>query len=220
MFHTKLFVVLCCFITIVVFTPAVAQNGPQGVSKQQGTKSTEKVVKTDKSDQLDTQQTRNRIVGVSLDIGVPDGASIGVTLSPTLCWVKGTLSLTTNAATLGYRLGVTLDPVKWALGPSLTFEYGNYSMFNISSMVGTDIPSISYDYINLHGGLEIGNPKVFRFFIHAGPSWINVRSYGLQDFVVNKNKENKDVSISKLSDIKGLLVVLPTIKFGFCWMVF
>jgi hypothetical protein len=163
---------------------------------------------------------RTRLFGIQGDLGAPDGAALGLVVSPGLYWLKLVPSITTNGLGIGWRAGVTLDPVWFAIGPSLTFEYGRYKTLDLS-FTGKDLPDLTYEYVNLQGGLEIGSPNVFRFFIHAGPSWVWASTRDLPEWMKRQNVfEGTSTTLDSMSEVKAQAVILPTIKIGVRGMIY
>jgi hypothetical protein len=144
-------------------------------------------------------------IGGVVDIGVPDGIAVGVVAKPYINWARLNVSATYNGMAPGVRGGLTLDPIKFPIGLSLTGEVGHSFEGKLPSF---DMPSLSYTYENLHLGLEMGNRDSVRFFIHAGPTWMQATSGNLQSFVSPSDKSihfsNPDVSLR----------VMPTAKLG------
>lgn len=119
-----------------------------------------------------------RIFGFSADVGVPDGANLGLVILPTR-WLRLSIAGGTNSATFGGRAGIGLIPLGW--GPSLNFEVGRFgvgdvnqlirSTFEVPSWVEPYVQQIGYSYLNSHLGLDfrLGN---FMVLIHGGHSFI------------------------------------------------
>lgn len=153
------------------------------------------------------ESPRFKYVGMQMDLGVPDGAALGVVVRPKLNWLRLNVSGTYNAISPGIRGGLTLDPIKFPIAPTLTFEGGHSFR---GSIPGVDsVPDLSYSYVNLHGGLEFGSRDSWRFFIHAGPSWLSAQTYNFSDSI-----GNKDQSLT-VSDPNVSARVFPTAKLGF-----
>lgn len=149
----------------------------------------------------------HRSTGYQLDLGVPDGAGIGVVVRPTVDWLRLGLSLTYNGLAPGLRLGATLDPIDYPIVPTLTLEAG--TAFGGTVPILDKSPGIGYDYLNLHLGLEGGVRDVWRFFLHLGPTWINFRTSNYNQLLADK-----DQSIM-LSNPHGSAALFPCIKLGF-----
>jgi hypothetical protein len=128
-------------------------------------------------DKAVTSQPRTRYVGAQLDIGLPDGGAVGLVVRPFVKWARATVSYTFNGFSSGVRGGVTFDPIKFPIAPTLTFEGGQAFEARIDgSLLGFENDAfVRYSYANAHLGLELGNRDTFRFFIRAGASTIHAR---------------------------------------------
>jgi hypothetical protein len=126
-----------------------------------------------------TQPTkkRHRFLGAMVDFGPPDFLGAAMVGRP-LKWMRLHFGMVTNFAAPGIRGGVTFVPVNWYISPSVTIEGGRMfegnantitSAFGISSRA---LNSFGYDFMNLHGGVELGAPNRFLFFIHLGVSYM------------------------------------------------
>lgn len=151
---------------------------------------------------------RHRWVGMQFDVGAPDGVALGVVVRPYVNWARLNLSGTYNAIAPGIRGGVTLDPIKFPVAPTLTFEGGHAWEGNIPGG-GTSLPQVGYDYMNLHLGLEFGNRDHWRFFLQGGPSWLHVETSNFQA-VVGSN----DAGLV-IGNPTANVSVIPTGKLGF-----
>jgi len=121
---------------------------------------------------------RHRTFGMAMDVGVPDGAGLALVVRPRFDWLRFTAAFTHNGMAPGARIGMTLDPAAFPLGPTLTVEGGHSFAGTIPGMQGS--PSIGYDYANIHLGLEVGNRATFRFFLRGGASWLAVNAAHVQ----------------------------------------
>ncbi len=122
---------------------------------------------------------RHRTIGMTMDLGVPDGAALGVVVRPAFDWLRLGAAATHNGMAPGVRLGVTFDPVDFALAPTFTAEGGHYWAGTLPGV--SKAPSIGYDYANLHLGLEVGSRATFRFFLRGGVSWLDVSTAHFQN---------------------------------------
>lgn len=113
--------------------------------------------------------------GMFFDVGVPDGASVGLAYAPWY-WLTFNGGLTYNLIGFGLRAGAKLAPFDLWITPSLVLEGGHYfdgSPRGFSaSYLGDDserIPDrMSYTYGNAHIGVELGRP--FTFYLRGGLS--------------------------------------------------
>ncbi len=116
----------------------------------------------------------HRTFGMSMDVGVPDGAALGVVMRPRFDWLRLGAAVTHNGIAPGVRLGVTIDPIAFPIAPTLTIEGGHSWAGTVPMLQGS--PSIGYDYANFHLGIEVGNRASFRFFLRGGASWVDMSS--------------------------------------------
>ncbi|MDP9036191.1 MAG: hypothetical protein M3O50_15430 [Myxococcota bacterium] len=114
-----------------------------------------------------------------MDLGVPDGAALGLVVRPHFEWLRLGAAVTHNGMAAGGRLGVTLDPISFPIAPTFTAEGGHYWEGRLP-LVGNS-PSIGYNYANLHLGMEVGNRATFRFFLRGGVSWVDVSTAHFQN---------------------------------------
>ena len=123
-----------------------------------------------------------RLFGLATDVGLPDGANLGLVLRPA-AWVRLHGAVGTNSASLGFRGGATAIPHWfWHFGPSVTVEAGYCRVGDVNSVLRTffQIPSwmtdyaqqAGYTYYNVHLGLEFGRGNVTGF-LHAGGSYVD-----------------------------------------------
>lgn len=134
---------------------------------------------------LYVHKPRHRWVGLQFDVGAPDGAAAGLVLRPIpderYDWFRLVGSVTYNGlehVPPGVRGGLTFDPLRSPVAPTLTGEVGHAFAGTIYGVNGS--PTVSYDYVNVHLGLEFGNRNVWRFFLRGGVSWINLQTGNFQ----------------------------------------
>jgi hypothetical protein len=120
--------------------------------------------------------------GLTTDVGLPDGANLGLVLRPA-AWGRLHGTVGTNSASLGFRGGATVIPYWfWHFGPSVTFEAGYCRVGNVNSVLRTffQVPSwmkdyaqqAGYTYYNAHLGIEFGRGNITGF-IHGGGSYVD-----------------------------------------------
>lgn len=123
-----------------------------------------------------------RLIGVMTDLGVPDGANLGLVVRPA-AWLHLHAAGGTNSVSLGFRGGATAIPHWfWHFGPSLTVEAGYCRVGNVNQVLRTffQVPAWMKDYVqqagyayyNAHLGIEFGRGNVTGF-IHAGGSYVD-----------------------------------------------
>jgi hypothetical protein len=122
--------------------------------------------------------SHHRTFGMSMDVGVPDGAALGLVVRPHFDWLRIGAALTHNGIAPGLRLGVTVDPIAFPIAPTFTVEGGHYWQGTVPFV--QNATDVGYNYANFHVGLEIGNRSTFRFFIRGGASWLDVNTNNFQ----------------------------------------
>lgn len=142
-----------------------------------------------------------------VDLGIPDGLAVGPTFSPWNDWFRMNFAVTYNGLAPGFRVGATIDPLKAILSPTLTFE-GGYSLPGTIPALDNS-PSISYLYMNIHAGLDLGKQDRWRFFLHMGPSWISARGTYFNRFF---NPTDRSIVIGEPT---GTITILPAFKLGY-----
>ncbi len=148
-------------------------------------------------------------LGVGFDAGVPDGVALGAVTRPTVDWLRIELAASYNGLAPGGRIGVTLEPIPFLVEPTFTVEGGFAASGRIPTTSNT--PRLSYQYVNLHLGIEVGDPEKVRVFLHAGPSYVHISSGGFQDLV------GQDFTAA---DPTAKAWLVPTAKLGFVWTFF
>ena len=124
----------------------------------------------------------SRVLGFATDVGLPDGANLGLVLRPA-AWLRLHGAVGTNSASLGFRGGATAIPHWfWHFGPSLTVEAGYCRIGEVNSVLRTffQVPpwmtdyaqQAGYVYYNAHLGIEFGRGNVTGF-IHGGGSYVD-----------------------------------------------
>jgi hypothetical protein len=155
--------------------------------------------------------------GLSLDVGIPDGAVLAGVVRPA-DWVRLSLGLAYNAISPGVRVGATFTPFHFLITPSLTVEAGHFfvgdpgSKFNVlvgsSGTAAEDFQHITYDYGNLHLGMEIGGAR-FSGFLHVGMSYVHAQ---VHDFQAALQKNTSDPTLE--ADDPSLRFTVPSLKLG------
>jgi hypothetical protein len=138
--------------------------------------------------------------GMAMDLGVPDGAGLGLSVRP-VDWLRVGAAVTHNTMAPGARVGVTLDPMPTPVGITLTVEGGHYWSGTVPGIQG--VPSVAYNYANFHAGLEFGDRSSFRFFLHGGASWLGMSASASQS------------ALSGLSNLSYRGWMAPSAKLGF-----
>jgi hypothetical protein len=127
-------------------------------------------------------------LGPSVDIGVPSGLSIGITVHPFQDWLTVSPSLNWNYLSFGGRLSVKLDPMALAkrlpFGVFLDYQIG---FFEQGTIPGHSPTSLSYDYINAYGGLRFGRASSFHWNIELGASYLSAGTQNAQSLFTVSN---------------------------------
>jgi hypothetical protein len=137
---------------------------------------------------------RHRTFGMSMDLGVPDGAALGLVVRPRFDWLRIGAAVTHNGMAPGARLGVTFDPIDFGLVPTFTVEGGHYWEGTLPLVRNS--PAIGYNYANFHLGLEVGSRASFRFFLRGGVSWLDVSTAHFQNTMPSSSSSIGDPSYS------------------------
>lgn len=155
--------------------------------------------------------------GVSLDVGVPDGAVLAGVFQAA-DWVRLSLGAGYNAISPGVRLGATFTPWHFLVTPSLTVEAGHYFVGDSNStlhvLIGSngtaaqDFQHVSYDYANLQLGLEMGTATMAGF-LHVGASYVRGT---IHDFQTVLQQSANDPSIE--AGDPTLRFTSPSVKLG------
>jgi len=164
-------------------------------------------------------KTGGRVIGLGIDLGLPDGLNLGLMLLPS-DWLRLEASLGTNSASLGYRGGLSLVPVGW--GPSFTFELGHCNLaaptdtvrafFSVPKWVEPYVQQMGYTYFNAHLGFDMVYGRA-TMFIHGGYTYLMGTVRSPAPVVVDNNNtsvtfaEDGKVYAHTLSAKIGLIVM-------------
>jgi hypothetical protein len=154
-------------------------------------------------------------LGFGMSLGVPQGFGISFVVQPGVRWAEASVSFTDNVLSPGFAAGLKLDPVsavsRFPLGFVADVEGGFAGNGNIPGH-SADLPSVSYSYANLYGGLRIGRPDGFRFFLEMGPTYLNANTSNFQSVVGNKS-----TVIVGNPNVKGWVVPTASMGFSVVW---
>lgn len=152
---------------------------------------------------------RFRWVGLQFDVGVPDGASLGVAVRPAITWARLEAAYTYSLIASGIRGGITLDPVDTVVAPTITVEGGETfngelpgSWVNLSNN-----PRVNYQYVNVHLGLEFGRRDSWRFFLRGGATHVHAEATDLH--------AANDATTTTVDRLEANANVIGTAKLGF-----
>jgi hypothetical protein len=144
-----------------------------------------------------TPRAPHRTLGIGLDVGMPDGANLGLVLSPA-SWLRLGAAVGTNSASFGYRGGLALVPVGW--GPSLSLEAGHCNLaaptdliryfFSVPTWVKPYVQKLGYTYFNAHLGFDLvlGSTTLY---LHGGYTYLMGTVRATQSVVVDKTSNTK-----------------------------
>jgi hypothetical protein len=108
-----------------------------------------------------------RLVGVVLSVGLPGGIAGGVSIHPWTNLVRVELCLS-GALSFGFHAGATLDPFDWVVAPTLTLSGGYFGRADFPS--ATQPTRFETVYLSIQPGIEVGRRSRFRLFLRAGYS--------------------------------------------------
>jgi hypothetical protein len=167
----------------------------------------------------DSVETKPRLFGTLLDVGVPDGLMLGVALRP---WsiLRMDAAAGVNAVSLGVRAGMTLR-LPTRISPVLSVAGGHFFEGNANgvtrSVAGADYSplaqSVGYQFANLHTGVEFGLQKS-TFYVHGGMSYLHSKLHAANDALRATQSADPSVSIDVKRD-PTLTAWVPSIKIGF-----
>lgn len=153
-------------------------------------------------------------VGIQTDVGLPDGATLGVAVRP-IRPVRIGLAATTNGVGPGMRGGVTLK-IPIGVAPSVTGEVGWFPSTDgqwVAHKIDSDAPEsigvlerVGYRYWAVRGGLEFGNEHV-SLVVQAGMSELYSTLYRVEELL---GEESASVELEPLK----LRVLAPSARVG------
>lgn len=168
----KTTIALCmCLFVSPVFAKRLAPVSPEGSGWHNG-------------------KPNYNFIGFRSDIGVPDGLGFSLAYRFVKFW-QMEIGGTTTLVGAGVRVGTTMF-LPYYISPLINVEYGHQWVGDANKLVtlfGAPDPKVSllsnieYDYVNLHGGLQFGNPNWAMIFIHIGYSYVWGNTNGLQKFI-------------------------------------
>ena len=159
-------------------------------------------------------------VGLQLDGGAPDGLGASLVVRP-FSFLRLDAGATTDLAAPGIRGGFVLS-VPWYLSPAIAVHAGRQLPGDLNAVVQRFVPAasdsellrrFSYEYVDLHAGIEVGHPDWVMLTIHAGYSWFVTRTSGLPQFV-----SSQDPSLSVRGEAT-LHIWAPSAKVGLVFYV-
>lgn len=126
-------------------------------------------------------------LGVALDLGFPEGASLALAYRPTQA-LRIFAGPAWNYVSWGVLGGVALVPFRLAVAPTLSAEVGHYFRADLTHFVnessgapaGTEplFRRVGVTYAAAHIGAEIGTQRGLAFSIRAGLAYLVASSQG------------------------------------------
>jgi hypothetical protein len=155
-----------------------------------------------------------------LDVGVPDGAVLGVAYRPAF-WTRLEAGAGTNSISPGMRVGAAVIP--FTEGPSLTVEGGYYFEGDASAIVSQfaghshtrTAQQVGYQFVNFHVGLDFGS-RYSTFFLHGGMTYLHTILHDANDALGGQSVNSQgDVTTYTFNQDVNVNVWFPSFKLGF-----
>lgn len=125
--------------------------------------------------------------GLSVDAGVPEGASVSVMYRP-LPAVRVWAGPAWNYVGWGFQAGIAAVPWHFVLTPVFSAEAGHYFHTDVSFLASDakGIPEglkpllskMGYSYAAAHVGIELGSQRGLSLFVRAGLSYLSLSTKG------------------------------------------
>jgi hypothetical protein len=130
-------------------------------------------------------------LGGQVDLSVPSGAAVGLEARlPHVPWFKLGLS-GTYLLSPGIRGNLLIDPIKFPIAPVANVDVGH--QFPATVPVSGH-PTVDFSYLDLQGGLGLGNRDGFRFLLLGGMSYLFSGNVGnFQSLFANSSASNLTV---------------------------
>lgn len=167
--------------------------------------------------------------GVLFDTGFPDGFALSLAYRPHWAF-RLSAGGTYNLLGPGIRGGLSAVPFQTALTPSLSLDAGHVFSADMGTAVrlfANKIPeslqpllkSVSYDYVDLLVGLEMGSQRRFNFYIKAGVTWIWSTAHGTGTYQSTAGAGGTTVTTKWTATDPSVNPALPSIKLGFIYWI-
>jgi hypothetical protein len=167
-------------------------------------------------------------LGLMLDAGIPDGASISGVYRP-FSWLRTELGGSYNMISKGVRGGVSLIP--FGMGPSATLEAGHYfdgdangiarNFAGASFQDKGVLQRIGYDYANAHLGLDFGMRRVV-LFVHGGMSYIRANIHNANSAIpssVSGDASSSGSTTVSFNQDPKVRILAPSVKLGLIFYI-
>jgi hypothetical protein len=162
-----------------------------------------------------------RMLGLSLDAGLPNGASATLLYRP-LKFLRLGGGFLYNYIGYGALASVSIQPHYW-IAPSLSLEAGHYFDSNaldkvarftsVSDNVRPLLEQVGYTFVNAQVGLELGAPSTFVFFVRGGLSrvWLGINN---AQAAVQASSGTSGTQLSYVAN-PSVRLGIPCVKAGF-----
>jgi len=155
-------------------------------------------------------------LGVVVDAGFPQGASVGILVRPVPA-IRFWAGPAWNYIGLGLQGGIAVVPWHFALTPVLSVEAGRYFSSDVSFLASDSqgvppeiaplLEDVSYSYAAVHAGLEFGSQTGMVFSLRAGLSYISLQARGTATVTDSSG------TVVQFTDPK-VRGTIPSVKFG------
>ena len=167
--------------------------------------------------------------GVLFDTAFPDGFALAFAYRPHWA-VRLSAGGTYNLIGAGIRGGVSAVPFQTAVTPSLSLDAGHVFSSDMGTAVrlfADKIPealqplfkSVSYDYVDLLLGLEVGSQRRFNFYLKAGVTWIWATAHGTGTYQTTSGAGTTTVTTTWTATDPSVNPVMPSVKLGFIYWI-
>ncbi len=148
-------------------------------------------------------EPRHHWGGIDVSVGVPGGIQVGGVFRPYVNWLRLEVGAAHNLMGPGVFGAITLDPMPWAFGITLTGEGGYFWPGPVPFI--NKPPSVGYEYASIMPGIELGSRNSIRFYLRGGVTWLHGEASGI-------DWSNKDSSI--VLGNPRVDAVIPAMKMG------
>ncbi len=168
--------------------------------------------------------------GVLFDAAFPDGFGLSFAYRPHWAF-RFSAGGTYNLLGVGLRAGVSAVPFQTAVTPSLSLDAGHVFSADMGKAVRlfTDkipaslqplLQSVSYDYVDLLVGLEVGSQRRFSFYLKAGIGWIWSTAHGTGTYQSTGGTSGTNVTLKVTATDPSVNPALPSVKLGFIYWIY
>jgi len=160
---------------------------------------------------------RPKLLGMALDVGVPDFAALSVLVRP-LPYVRVSGSMLYDYVGFGVRGGLSVQPY-FFIAPSLNFEVGRFFESNANGKLPVKLSTkyqplldqFGYTFMNLQLGIEVGAPDTAVFFIRGGLSRMWMTAHNINQVAASTSSNGTQLQVSDAN----LRLGVPSVKVGF-----